>query len=414
MNFAEIAPDPNAEALKAQAVAARTFASYKSAFFPQEVVGTFNVINNSTEFQVFILGSYNDYPNYQDEVETALNATQGQFLSAGDGHTIDAQFSSDIIGQSLYGNQPYLIPIQEPISSSTCNLPGATGNGWGMSQRGAIRWAKGNTCPDGTGTAWPVKWDYKQILVHYYTGIDIVVDGSGNKVAPDDRWNLLKHGVPSQMTSGITQSVEIWLQNTSTTEWTDAVLGYQWVGTNIPWTEINLPVMPAGKDEKIQVDIIPPSANGTYTLRLDVKHANSSWFSQAGWPDVRIAVTVTGAIATPTPMPIVCTSWNLASDFRIAPNQENPNRDSCNNPGVWEFMTGTGLTRDPLNYSLASYFTPSFQGAVDVNAWSGNSSLSWPFIAYNASSQVQLGLWPPHTINVHPQDNQLAIIAVTE
>jgi len=114
---------------------------------------------------------------------------------------------------------------------------------------------------------------------------------------------------------------------------------------------------------------------------------------------------------TPTSTPVPCTSWDLAADFRVSPNQENPNRDSCNNPNVWQFMVGSGLTHDPLSYSLASYFTPNFNGAVDVNVWSGTSGLSWPFVGYNASSQTQLGSWLAHTINVHPKYNQLVIVA---
>src|SRR5262245_34944517 len=36
-----------------------------------------------------------------------------------------------------------------------------------------------------------------------------------------------------------------------------------------------------------------------------------------------------------------CTSWNLAHDFQIAPNQANPNPDSCGNPAVWYFYGGS-------------------------------------------------------------------------
>jgi len=76
MDFAEITP--NAEALQAQVIASRTDASWKSANQPEAVVRGFNVINNSTQFQVFIPGTYNAYPNYQIDIDTALNATQGQ------------------------------------------------------------------------------------------------------------------------------------------------------------------------------------------------------------------------------------------------------------------------------------------------------------------------------------------------
>jgi len=213
MDFAEIPPDK--EALKAQAIAARTVASWKSVWGWWNESGS---INNSTGYQVFIPGTYNAYPNYQADIDVALNATQGQFLSAGDGHAIDAEFSSDMAGSSGDGGQTYLIPIQDPIS--TCDLK-PYGNGWGMSQRGAIRWAKGNVCPDGTGAAWPVKWNHQQILVHYYTGVDIVDDATGGKVAPDDRWNLLNYNLPNTTAiAGTNFTVNVTLQNTSTTDWT--------------------------------------------------------------------------------------------------------------------------------------------------------------------------------------------------
>ena len=114
---------------------------------------------------------------------------------------------------------------------------------------------------------------------------------------------------------------------------------------------------------------------------------------------------------SPPTRPPICTSWNLSSEFRISPNQENPNRDLCNNLEVWQFMVSSGLTHIPLNYSLASYFTSSFNGFVDVNVWSNNSGLSWPLIGYNASNQTQLGSWLAHSINVHPSNNQLVIVA---
>lgn len=74
---------------------------------------------------------------------------------------------------------PYLTGIEDPIST----LCGSTtnSNGWGMSQKGANRWALGNQCANQFDSQtygeslWPIKWtDYRQILVHYYTGIDIL------------------------------------------------------------------------------------------------------------------------------------------------------------------------------------------------------------------------------------------------
>ena len=90
--------------------------------------------------------------------------------------------------------KPYLTRVEEPISG--CDIYDAI-HAWGMSQRGAIRWAKGNQCAGSGNQPWPVRWtDYRQILAHYYTGIDFL-DGSGVEFAPDDRWNLLHHDAPA-------------------------------------------------------------------------------------------------------------------------------------------------------------------------------------------------------------------------
>jgi hypothetical protein len=127
-----------------------------------------------------------------------------------------------------------MITVGEPNFSEAC---GTTRNysGKGMSQRGAIRWTLGKVCPDGTGTAWPVKWDdYRQILAHYYTGVNFLTDNSQAKFAPDDRWNLLKYELPNgaMATAGANFMVNVTLQNTSSASvpaWDDIELGYQWI-----------------------------------------------------------------------------------------------------------------------------------------------------------------------------------------
>ena len=320
MNFAEILPDPDAEALKAQAVAARTVASWKSAQQPEAIVRGFNVINNSTQFQVFIPGTYNDYPNYQTDIDIALNATQGRYLSAGDGHTIDAEFFADVV--SATGSDPsksYLTTVQDPISTS-CIVSVAGSHDYGMSQRGAIRWAKGNECPDGSGAIWPVKWDHQQILVHYYTGVDIVNDASGNKVAPDYRWNLVSHGIPldanrmGHANAGQAFAFNIQLQNTSTADWVDnTIIGYQWTAKGAAatgqWNNFSVSVPPTNKGTPLtSLDLaitVPADFNGDYTLHLDL-YRNGHWLSEQSpnaWPDATIDIHVNGPTATSTPVP---------------------------------------------------------------------------------------------------------------
>jgi hypothetical protein len=57
------------------------------------------------------------------------------------------------------------------------------------------------------------------------------------------------------------------------------------------------------------------------------------------------------------------TDWNLASDFRVSPNQENPNRDSCGNLGVWHFMSAD-LNRQ--TYTLLQGFKPDLSNILEL------------------------------------------------
>ena len=69
-----------------------------------------------------------------------------------------------------------------------------------------------------------------------------------------------------------------------------------------------------------------------------------------------------------------CTDWNLASDFRRWPNQENPNRDSCGNLGVWHLMESNGLNPDPATYTLLPYYANRSGGIQGIEKWTGTGS----------------------------------------
>ena len=324
---------PTSGALKAQAVAARALATWKAIY---QYDGQPGYINNSTRYQVYIPGSYSTYTNPQDPVgvqqmiSTAISSTSGQYLSY-NGEAIDAEFGSDMQDRTQTehlnpGDPPvdpfvpkaYLTGVEDPISTASCFNNSSGGHDYGMSQRGAIRWSLGNECPTGTGAVWPITWtDYRQILVHYYTGIDIL-DGNDNHVAPDDRWNLLWHnnfnspvGTPPTLTSGQPASLQIRLQNTSTTAWNanNMEIGYHWGDNNWQIASVSqlFSDIPAGKEfpditaQPLTVsNIIAPPNGGTYTLHLDLRRSGGAWFSSAGWPDATIDIHVDGPTATPT------------------------------------------------------------------------------------------------------------------
>ena len=60
---------------------------------------------------------------------------------------------------------------------------------------------------------------------------------------------------------------------------------------------------------------------------------------------------------------------SLASDFRVNPNQANPNPDRNGNTSVWNFLQSASATRDPATYSLLTSFTSHSNGVNGVNVW---------------------------------------------
>ncbi|MCP4539310.1 MAG: SpoIID/LytB domain-containing protein [Chloroflexi bacterium] len=136
------------EALKVQAVSARTYAWY------------YTEVHASQEWDV---SDWTDYQAMgQDEQrdprsDAAVDATQGQYI-AYQGDVIKAFYSarnsSPTRGMDEY---PYIQAVNDPVSFRDERH----GHGWGMSQWGAYRWA-----------AWH-GWGYQQILAHYYTGVTI-------------------------------------------------------------------------------------------------------------------------------------------------------------------------------------------------------------------------------------------------
>ena len=346
-------------ALQAQAVAARTKGEYHN-----------NNVNNSSQYQVFVpyrfellqptvAPSNEENPCASDnlnepqtQVCAAVDSTTGQLLIQGEAGVIDSEYRAENgdptnpcqrgMGQNCpippdpcpglalpwftEEQYPYLVGVDDPLSAGQSRSQ-ADCNSSGMGQNGARRWAWGTTNPDGTGTPWSVQWDdYRQILVHYYTGIHLR-DTEGSVFTPDDRWNLLEHTIPATMLAGEVSLATVRVQNTSTEDWYDnVVLGWQWTepeATPDPWGEWagGLPLeVTQGASIMSTVAITAPEAGGTYALHLDVGRTGSpaaaeqpggqqkaavtaDWFYLGGWPHAVIAVSVAGATATPTPIP---------------------------------------------------------------------------------------------------------------
>jgi hypothetical protein len=95
---------------------------------------------------------------------------------------------------------PEWVGVKEPISTA-CNAV-TSGNPYGMSGNGAMRWARGHECSypyaipvpgNPPGGPWSVIWTrVEQILFHYYTGVHLRnADHDNDIISPDRRWNPL-------------------------------------------------------------------------------------------------------------------------------------------------------------------------------------------------------------------------------
>lgn len=160
------------EALKAQAVTARSFGWYYALNHP---VSPHWDVDDCTNYQY--MGS-NTYP----ETNAAVDATRGQYLWHSNWDDGAPPVDSPIIAMysannsdptrsrdDLPGKFPYLRAVNDPV----CFGDARYGHGWGLSQVGAQRWASWHG------------WNYQQILTHYYTDVTVEAPAeSGLDTAP--------------------------------------------------------------------------------------------------------------------------------------------------------------------------------------------------------------------------------------
>ncbi len=137
----------DAEALRAQAVAARTYA------WQRVLARTGQAWDVSDWTDTQVMG-----PNTHPASDEAVFATRGQYVAYG-GEVISAMYSAQNGSPTLWSpwGTPYLQAVDDPV----CFGEERRGHGLGLSQVGAARWA------DWHG------WDYQQILTHYYTGVTV-------------------------------------------------------------------------------------------------------------------------------------------------------------------------------------------------------------------------------------------------
>lgn len=338
----EMGPAYENVTLRAGAIAIRSFALQQ-----REALGGTG-FTNSFLHQVFIPYRFNTYnPDYPGSTcglpEPLINRDQQKICDAVSpryylspdyndyparaNHFSDIQFRT----RDVSFDKPYLVGVEDPISGDVFPCEAVTPEpgviDFGMSQKGANRWARGNRCAIGEGIPWSVAWTHsEQILFHYFTRVHLRdADKDKKIISPDWRWNPLKiewetqHEIngPPVMVAGQTHVVPIQIQNTSIADWAcrvsdshpDTPLGYRlryrWLnGSTVIYTSTGLPLcnVPAGsaRNELLQV-YAPPGLSGLYTLRLDMYETlEDFWFSDGGWPPYDVTVRLMAPTPTPT------------------------------------------------------------------------------------------------------------------
>jgi len=327
----EMPVDPfHPTAIQAQAIAARSYAYWH--------IRQGSAINNSNQFQVFVPYTFEalsstTFPDNPSDPCASSNLNRYQRIVCGavarrhyiaygtspnDDLPAFSEFFADIRNRTVNGGQPYLIAVDDPISSHPDIVP--DGHGRGMSQKGAGRWARGNLSFNMNRDlgAWSVRWERaEQILVHYYTGVHIRDAANNNALlTPSYRWNPLQinwdtpDNRPPTMDHGGTYPISVEVQNTGISDWTcgypnfSHVLTYRWAKaghgevTGSSWASV-CGTLKGDPSPMVNLTIqnIPNWGAGAYTIRFDIYVTSAYgnfWFSERGWRSYDVSVCVGG------------------------------------------------------------------------------------------------------------------------
>jgi len=163
-----------AEALKAQGVAARSYGWYY-------ILNNYRLRSNKWDVTDWT-GDQCIRPENFPEVNAAVDATRGQYLWHNSWDDGAAPLDSPIIAMYSANNghptrtrddNPARFPYLKAVNDPVCFGDARYGHGWGLSQVGAQRWASWHG------------WNYQQILTHYYTNITVEAPAeSGEDLKP--------------------------------------------------------------------------------------------------------------------------------------------------------------------------------------------------------------------------------------
>lgn len=210
----ELDPSHAASSVRAQAIAARTYANHQ--------IDLYGTLNNSSSRQVYIPYSYDILSTAHKGVIDQALAGQVYLSLPGSTNPIAAYFSDNTDVWTDQGATSYLKSVYDPISRSE-GFDNPVHELGGMGQKAAGRWGAGRTNEyPGGGSAWTVRWDTaQQILAHYYTGINFI--GLSPDPPDDYRFNILEvPGLPSTLYMRPGESITdliIYFQNTGASNW---------------------------------------------------------------------------------------------------------------------------------------------------------------------------------------------------
>ena len=142
------------EALKAQAVAARTYAVAKLLSNQNPDAHPHAPLCDSTHCQV-----YSPNTEIPDKIKNAVQETESELLYYDGELVTNALYHAASGGQTVNSEDVFVsaVPYLKSVNSPYENTSARSGHGVGMSQQGANGMAKAG-------------YDYKKILSHYYSG----------------------------------------------------------------------------------------------------------------------------------------------------------------------------------------------------------------------------------------------------
>lgn len=317
-------------ALKAQTIAARTYAYY---FIENSAPSDTYDVENHVGFQYFQANAKYALRNSSyHQSDAAIASTSGYYLGIPSNSTqsIHSEFSSDhdirIPGApgpyyTLDGQDPALNSVYDPITNGEEEpLTGPNGHGRGLSQQGAKKWGVGL---NSNNERFP-QWDYTKILAHYYTGINMYVPNSQGGYSPSwgaYRWNVLTLAPASSAETyyvGKAKSVTLRIQNTGTNTWeAGTTLRYRWrrwstSGLAVTaWSSSgSVPVLAPGQNVLLSAfNVTPPgsiyatAACCSYALEWDLFRPNGNSYQQQSWLTQEWAIKLRWPVSAPTAPP---------------------------------------------------------------------------------------------------------------